>query len=502
MAHGSSTVEPRSTSPTTPSSGRCPSRRRDGSAASASPEQLGVLFGDGAWPTFQCDDRRAASGARSMHDRLAALGRPVRGLGRLGVPAVVRRARRASSDRRRDHAGAARLLRTRPRGARAVREAVGVHGHDADVEVPRRRDRTPLRVAQPAAAPATSTVDLGTVVYTQWCDDRGGILADLTVTRLADRPVPRRRSRRHPPTGASGCCADGLRARRGARSVTDVTAGTTLLSVQGPRSRELLQSLLSPDDLVRRGLPLPDRARARGRLRRGCSSLRVTYLGELGYELHIPTDQGVSVWESLRRGRDRPRPAAGRSARRWARLRLEKGYRDYGVDIENTDDPVVAGLGFTVAWDKPGGFIGKEALEKRRDDKTSAAGQPCCSTTRSRCCTAASRSCATGVDGLRPGGRVRPHPRRLGRPGDASTTTTGSPASGWRAGRLRGGRRRYAGARRPCSCAPSTTPTGCASAPDPLPRDHAQMRQARERGYSPRAHLCMITRGRGNRREG
>ena len=59
-------------------------------------------------------------------------------------------------------------------------------------------------------------------------------------------------------------------------------------------------------------------------------------------------------------------------------LRLEKGYRDYGVDIENTDDPLIAGLGFTISWDKPGGFIGKEALEKRRGDRSSR-WSPCCS---------------------------------------------------------------------------------------------------------------------------
>ena len=138
--------------------------------------------------------------------------------------------------------------------------------------------------------------------------------------------------------------------------------------MQGPRSRELLQSL-SPDDWSDEAFPyLTAREMEIGSSR--FLVLRVTYLGELGYELHIPTDQGVSVWESLvEAGTTYGLRQVGLLA--MGSLRLEKGYRDYGVDIENTDDPLVAGLGFTISWDKPGGFIGKEALEKRRDDRSS-----------------------------------------------------------------------------------------------------------------------------------
>ena len=87
----------------------------------------------------------------------------------------------------------------------------------------------------------------------------------------------------------------------------------------------------------------------------------MTYVGELGYELHVPADQGASVWEAW------SRPATSYGLRQvgllaMSSLRLEKGYRDYGLDIENTDDPLVAGLAFTIAWDKPGGFVGREAL--------------------------------------------------------------------------------------------------------------------------------------------
>jgi glycine cleavage system aminomethyltransferase T len=97
-------------------------------------------------------------------------------------------------------------------------------------------------------------------------------------------------------------------------------------------------------------------------------ALRVTYVGELGYELHVPADQGASVWEALvEAGASYGLRQVGLLA--MSSLRLEKGYRDYGVDIENTDDPLVAGLAFTIAWDKPGGFVGREALQARRGDR-------------------------------------------------------------------------------------------------------------------------------------
>ena len=206
---------------------------------------------------------------------------------------------------------------------------------------------------------------MGTVVYTQWCDVDGGLLADLTVTRRGvDRflvivsDVSHRRVQ--------------TMLRRGLQPgevavTTDITAGITLLTVQGPRSRELLQSL-SPDDWSNEAFPyLTAREVEVGTSR--VLALRVTYLGELGYELHIPSDQGVSVWESLYvAGTAYGLRQVGLLA--MGSLRLEKAYRDYGVDIENTDDPLIAGLAFTISWDKPGGFVGREALEKRRGDRS------------------------------------------------------------------------------------------------------------------------------------
>ncbi len=151
-------------------------------------------------------------------------------------------------------------------------------------------------------------------------------------------------------------------------TVTDMTAAYCLLTIQGPNSRELLQRV-SPDDLSEAAFPyLTAREIEIGYSR--LTALRVTYVGELGFELLIPSDQAVSVWQTLADAGEglgfRPVGLAAMHG-----LRLEKAYRDYGVDIDVTDTPVSAGLSFAVAWDKPVDFRGRAALEKVRSDRTS-----------------------------------------------------------------------------------------------------------------------------------
>jgi 4-methylaminobutanoate oxidase (formaldehyde-forming) len=93
--------------------------------------------------------------------------------------------------------------------------------------------------------------------------------------------------------------------------------------------------------------------------------VRITYLGELGYELYVPTEQAVHVYDRITEaGVAFGLRHAGLKA--LASLRMEKGYRDYGHDIDNTDDPLSVGFGFAIAWDKPGGFVGRDALLPRR----------------------------------------------------------------------------------------------------------------------------------------
>ena len=93
--------------------------------------------------------------------------------------------------------------------------------------------------------------------------------------------------------------------------------------------------------------------------------VRITYLGELGYELYVPAEQAVHVYDRIvEAGEQFGLRHAGLKA--LASLRMEKGYRDYGHDIDNTDTVLEAGLGFAVALDKPGGFIGRDAVAAAR----------------------------------------------------------------------------------------------------------------------------------------
>lgn len=195
----------------------------------------------------------------------------------------------------------------------------------------------------------------GRVTYTQWLDVRGRLQADLTVTKLGDERymvVASDTAHRHVETWM----------RRHIESdqhvfVTDVTSGYAQINVQGPRSREVLQALTSAD-LSNEAFPFRTaREIDLGFARVLC--LRITYLGELGYELYVPTEQALHVYERLASLRH-----AGLKA--LASLRMEKGYRDYGHDIDNTDSILEAGLGFAMHLEKE--FLGKAAvLEKKKE---------------------------------------------------------------------------------------------------------------------------------------
>jgi glycine cleavage system T protein len=200
-------------------------------------------------------------------------------------------------------------------------------------------------------------VPVGKVVYTQWLNERGGIEADLTVTREAqDRFLV--------VTAAATQTRDLSWLRRNipadARATAvDVTSAYAVLGVMGPRSRELLQRL-SDADLSNAAFPFAtsrmiDLGYARVR------ASRITYVGELGWELYIPTEFAPGVFDSLvEEGAACGLRLCGYHAMN--SLRMEKGYRHWGHDITDEDTPLESGLGFAVAWSKPGGFIGREAL--------------------------------------------------------------------------------------------------------------------------------------------
>jgi len=197
----------------------------------------------------------------------------------------------------------------------------------------------------------------GLITYTQWLNERGTIEADLTVTKLDDERywvVAADNAHRHVETWMRRHFPDDAHA-----FVTDVTSGWAQINVQGPRSRELMQSVTSAD-MSNEAFPFRGaREIDIGFARALC--VRITYLGELGYELYIPTEQAVHAYERVvAAGEKLGLRHAGLKA--LASLRMEKGYRDYGHDIDNTDSVLEAGLGFAVDLKKPGGFIGKEAV--------------------------------------------------------------------------------------------------------------------------------------------
>lgn len=197
----------------------------------------------------------------------------------------------------------------------------------------------------------------GVITYTQWLNAGGTLEADLTVTKLGDERywvVASDTAHRHVLGWMRRHLSDDLRA-----SVTDVTGGYAQINVQGPRSRELMQAVTGAD-LSNQAFPFRcAREIDIGYARALC--VRITYLGELGYELYVPTEQATHVYDRVVEVGERfGLRHAGLKA--LASLRMEKGYRDYGHDIDNTDSVLEAGLGFAVALDKPGGFLGRDAV--------------------------------------------------------------------------------------------------------------------------------------------
>jgi 4-methylaminobutanoate oxidase (formaldehyde-forming) len=203
--------------------------------------------------------------------------------------------------------------------------------------------------------------EAGKITYTQWLNEAGTIEADLTVIKLDDETfmvVTSDVAHRHTETWMKRHIADDQHV-----FITDVTSGYGQLNIQGPKSRELLQSITSAD-LSNEAFPFRTvRDIDIGLARVMC--VRITYAGELGYELNIPSEQAAHVYDRIVEAGEQfgLRHAGLKSL---ASLRLEKGYRDYGHDIDNLDDPYSVGLGFFVKLDKEGDFIGKQACIERK----------------------------------------------------------------------------------------------------------------------------------------
>ena len=206
---------------------------------------------------------------------------------------------------------------------------------------------------------AAGNVDraVGRLTYTQMLNDKGGIEADVTVARVA-------RDEFYIVTGTGFATHDFDWIARNipadARAeLVDVTSGSAVLSLMGPEARDIL-ARVCPDDLTNAGFPFGT-ARRISVARCPVLALRVTYVGELGWELHMPTDVAVTVYEALMAaGADLGLLNAGYRA--IETLRLEKGYRAWGSDIGPDHTPVEAGLAWACKMKSGLPFLGREAV--------------------------------------------------------------------------------------------------------------------------------------------
>ncbi|MGH3760722.1 GcvT family protein [Actinophytocola sp.] len=195
---------------------------------------------------------------------------------------------------------------------------------------------------------------VGAVTYTLLLDEAGGIRSDLTVARLGER---------HFQVGANGNLDLDwlLRHAPDDVAVRDTTGGTCCVGVWGPLARDLVQPL-SRQDFGHKALGYFRAMRAHvGHV--PVTALRVSYVGELGWELYTTADHGLKLWDTLWEAGQRLGVVAGGRAA-FNSLRLEKGYRLWGVDMTTEHDPYEAGLGFAVRMDK-GDFVGRAALAAR-----------------------------------------------------------------------------------------------------------------------------------------
>jgi glycine cleavage system aminomethyltransferase T/glycine/D-amino acid oxidase-like deaminating enzyme len=198
---------------------------------------------------------------------------------------------------------------------------------------------------------------VGSIVYTQMLDRRGGIQADLTITRVGEASFLA-------VTGTAFGNHDAAWLRShlpddGSVAIRDLTSARICFGLWGPRARDILAGV-THDDVSDAGFPyLTARELSVGSV--PVLALRVTYVGELGWELYAPTEYGRSLWTTLwEAGQEHGLVAAGYRA--IESLRLEKGYRAWSSDITPDETPFEAGLGFAVALDKGVDFIGRDAL--------------------------------------------------------------------------------------------------------------------------------------------
>ncbi|MGP3978281.1 GcvT family protein [Streptomyces sp. 8N114] len=241
--------------------------------------------------------------------------------------------------------------------AQATRESVALY----DMTALPRLEVTGRGAAAFLQSMTTANVikSVGSVTYSLMLDHDGGIRSDVTVARLG---------RDRFQVGANGNLDLDWLTRHlpedGSVQVRDVTAGTCCIGLWGPNAREVLQPL-ADKDFSSKGLRYFRAQHAHiGSV--PVTAMRLSYVGELGWELYTTADMGLKLWDTLW---EAARPYGGIAGGRGAfnSLRLEKGYRAFGTDMTYEHDPYEAGVGFAVKMDK-GDFIGRAALEGRAAD--------------------------------------------------------------------------------------------------------------------------------------
>jgi len=204
---------------------------------------------------------------------------------------------------------------------------------------------------------------VGQITYTQMLNRRGGIECDFTVARLAE-------DRFSIVTGTAFGNHDrewirrNLRPEDGGVQIHDTTAQWACFGIWGPRAREVLAPL-TPQDLGNEAFPyMSVREITVGHV--PVRALRVTYVGELGWELYCPAEYGIALWRALWEAGE-PHGIVAGGYRAIDSMRLEKGYRVWGADITPDETPYEGGVGFCVKLDKEGGFIGRDALAEAKE---------------------------------------------------------------------------------------------------------------------------------------
>ena len=203
---------------------------------------------------------------------------------------------------------------------------------------------------------------VGSIIYTQMLNDRGGIECDLTAVRVAKDEyyiVTGTGYATHDFDWISRNIPEGMNAQ-----LVDVTSSNAVLSLMGPKARDILQSI-TRDDISNEAFPFGT-ARIIGIAGCPVRAMRVTYVGELGWELHLPVEYATTVYDALMQA-GQPHGLRDAGYRAIESLRLEKGYRAWASDIGADHTPAEAGLGWAVKLKKNIDFKGRKAAEAQRD---------------------------------------------------------------------------------------------------------------------------------------